>query len=147
MTEPPPLPLAPEVMVSHVSFDAAVQLQPVPEFTVTVPVVAAELARFEVFGEIVNEQGAPACVTVNVWPAIVSVPVRDGDPVFAPMLYVTAPLPVPLAPAVTDSHAVFVVAVHVQPALAVTVTVPVVAAGDVKSAEVGAIANEHCAPA
>jgi hypothetical protein len=35
-------------------------LQPVPEFTVTVPVVAAELARFEEVGEIVNVQDAPA---------------------------------------------------------------------------------------
>ena len=86
-------------------------------------------------------------MTVNVWPAIVSVPVRDADPVFAPTLYVTVALPVPLAPAVTDSHPVFVVAVHVQPALAVTVTVPVVATGDVKFAEVGEIENEHSAPA
>jgi hypothetical protein len=86
-------------------------------------------------------------VTVNVWPAIVSVPVRDNADVFAPTPYVTVPSPVPFAPLVTDSHAVFVVAVHVQPALAVTVTVPVVASDDVKSAEVGEIENEHCVPA
>jgi hypothetical protein len=55
-------------------------------------------------------------------------------------------LPVPFAPAVTDNHPVFVVAVQVQPALAVTVTVPVVATDDVKSAEVGEIENEHGAP-
>jgi hypothetical protein len=86
-------------------------------------------------------------VTVNVWPAIVSVPLRDADPVFAPTLYVTVPLPVPLEPAVTDSQAVFVVAVQVHPVLAVTVTVPVVATAEVKSAEVGEIENEHSAPA
>ena len=56
-------------------------------------------------------------------------------------------MPVPFAPAVTDSHAVFVVAVHVQPALAVTATVPVVATDDVKSADVGEAENEHGEPA
>ena len=84
---------------------------------------------------------------MNVWPAIVNVPVRGDADVFAPTLYVTVPLPVPFAPAVTDSHAVFVVAVQMQPALAVTVTVPVVATGDVRFADVGEIENEHGAPA
>ena len=128
-------------------FATAVQLQPVPEFTVTVPVAAAELARFEKVGVIVNAHDPPAWVTVNVWPAIVIVPVRDNEDVFAPTLYVTVPFPVPLAPAVTDSHPVFVVAVQMQPALAVTVTVPVVATAVVKFAEVGEIENEHAAPA
>jgi len=86
-------------------------------------------------------------VTVNVWPAIVSVPVRDNAEVLAPTLYVTVPLPAPLAPAVTDSHPVFVVAVQLQPALAVTVTVPVVATAVVRFADVGEIENEHGAPA
>jgi hypothetical protein len=27
--------------------------------------------------------GVPACVTVNVWPATVTVPLRDVEPVFA----------------------------------------------------------------
>jgi len=133
--------------VSHASFTIAVQLQPVPELTVTVPVAAAELARFDEVGEIVNVHGAPACVTVNVWPAMVSVPVRDPAPVLAPTLYVTVPLPVWLEPAVTDSHAVFVVAVQVHPALAVTLTLPVVATDVVKSADTGEIENEHGAPA
>jgi len=86
-------------------------------------------------------------VTVNVWPAIVSVPVRDTAEVFAPTPYVTVPSPVPFAPLVTDSHAVLVVAVHVHPALAVTATDPVVASDDVKSAEVGEIDDEHVEPA
>ena len=135
------------MIVIQVSFATAVQLQPVPELTVTVPVAAAELARFDEVGVMVNAHGAPGCVTVNVCPAIVSVPVRDTDDVFAPTLYVTVPSPVPLAPAVTESQAVFVVAVHVQPALAVTLTVPVVATADVRSADTGEIENEHGAPA
>jgi hypothetical protein len=86
-------------------------------------------------------------VTVNVWPAIVSVPVRDNAEVFAPTPYVTVPSPLPFAPLATDSHDVFVVAVQVHPALAVTVTVPVVASDELKLAEVGEIENEHCVPA
>jgi hypothetical protein len=78
--------VAPAVIVSHESFDVAVQLQPVPALTVTVPVVAAELTRFDDVGEIEKVQGAPACVTVKVVPAMVSVPVRDPDPVLAPTL-------------------------------------------------------------
>ena len=71
-----PLPEAPAVTVIQASLLTAVQLQPVPAVTVTVPVVAAEVGFNEV-GEIVNVQGAPACVTVNVWPPIVIVPVRE----------------------------------------------------------------------
>ena len=72
-----PLPEAPAVTVSQlVALLTAVQLQPVPAVTVTVPVVAAEVGFNEV-GEIVNVQGTPACVTVKVWPPIVIVPVRE----------------------------------------------------------------------
>ena len=72
-----PLPEAPALIVIHVSLLAAVQLQPVPDVTVTVPVVATDVVKFDDVGEMVNVQGAPACVTVKVWPAIVSAPVRD----------------------------------------------------------------------
>ena len=66
------------MIVSHdVALLVAVQLQPVPAVTVTVPVVATDEVRLEDVGEMVNVQGAPACVTVNVWPPIVSVPVRE----------------------------------------------------------------------
>jgi hypothetical protein len=61
-----PLPEAPAVTVIHASLLTAVQLQPVPAVTVTVPVVAAEVARFDDVGAIVKVQGAPACVTVKV---------------------------------------------------------------------------------
>ena len=64
----------------------AVQLQPVPAVTVTVPVVAADVVRLEDVGAMVNVHGAPACVTVKVLPAIVIVPVRDVVPVFAATL-------------------------------------------------------------
>jgi hypothetical protein len=68
------------------------------------------------------------CVTVKVWPAIVTVPVRSA-PVFAVRLRRTDPFPVPVAPDVTVMNAALLVAVHAQPAPAVTVTVPWAAAG------------------
>ena len=81
-----PLPLAPEVTVIQVSLLVAVQEQPAPALTATVPVVAADVVRFEEVGAIVNVQGAPACVTVNVSSPIVTVPVRDVVPALAATL-------------------------------------------------------------
>ena len=63
----------------------AVQLQPVPAVTVTVPVVADDVG-FNDVGEIVKVHGTPACVTVKVWPPIVIVPVREVVLVFAATL-------------------------------------------------------------
>jgi hypothetical protein len=83
----------------------------------------------------------------NVFPAIITVPVRDADVVLALTLYITVPLPDPLAPPVTESHVAVEVAAHEQPAPAVTVTVPVAATGDVRFTEIGEIATEHGAPA
>ena len=65
------------MIVSHVALLVAVQLQPVPAVTVTVPVAATDVVRLEDVGEMVNVQGAPACVIVKVWPPIVIVPVRE----------------------------------------------------------------------
>lgn len=81
-----PLPLAPAVIVIQAALLVALQLQPVPAVTATVPVVAFDDVRFDDVGEIVKVHGAPACVTVNVCPAMVSVPVRDVVPVFAATL-------------------------------------------------------------
>jgi hypothetical protein len=63
-------------------------------------------------------------LTVNVWLAIVIVPLRAA-PVFAATVKPTDPLPVPLAPEVTVIQAALVVAVHAQLAGAVTSTEPV----------------------
>ena len=65
-------------------------------------------------------------MTVNVWPAIVIVPLR-ADPVLSDTLNPTGPLPVPDAPDVTVIHGAPLIAVHVHPSPAVTVTVPLVA--------------------
>ena len=81
-----PLPDAPAVTVSQlVALLTAVQLQPVPAVTVTVPVVADDVG-FNDVGEIVKVHGTPACVTVKVCPPIVIVPVREVVLVFAATL-------------------------------------------------------------
>jgi hypothetical protein len=71
-------------------------------------------------------QGAAAWFTENVWPAIVSVPVRDVVLGLAATLNATVPLPLPVAPLVTVSHGVSLLTpVHEHPAAAVTVVDPV----------------------
>ena len=60
-----------------------------------------------------------------VCPAIARLPVRGVADAFAPIEYVTTPGPLPLTPALIPIHAALGVAVHAQPAAAVTVTVPV----------------------
>jgi hypothetical protein len=62
---------------------------------------------------------------VNVRPATVSVPLRVCVVGFVEPLTFTLPLPLPLAPLVTVSHDVLLVAVHVQPVCAVTAVEPV----------------------
>jgi hypothetical protein len=62
-------------------------------------------------------------VTANVWPAIVSDPVRAA-PVFAAAEYPALPFPLPELPCTTVIQAALLTAVHAQPAGAVTVTVP-----------------------
>jgi hypothetical protein len=60
---------------------------------------------------------------LNVWPAIVSVPVR-ASPLFAAIVNATVPLPLPDAPLVIEIHEAFDAAVHAQPLPAVTATEP-----------------------
>src|SRR5262245_50662678 len=64
-----------------------------------------------------------AWLTVTVWPATVSVPVRV--PLAAATLNVTAPLPVPLAPDVTVMKSDWLAAVQAHEASVVTLTVNV----------------------
>jgi len=68
--------------------------------------------------------GGAACDTVNVCPAIVSVPLRAAA-LFTATANATMPLPVPEAPAVSVNHGAFALAVHAHVfAEAVTVTEP-----------------------
>jgi hypothetical protein len=71
-------------------------------------------------------QAAAACVTLNVCPPIVSVPVRALVFGLDAALKATVPVPVPLAPLVTVNQDVSLLTpVHVHPAGAVTVVEPV----------------------
>ena len=142
-TVPLPLPLPPDVMVSQASLLVAVQLQPVAVVTLALLELAAA-AGFSVVGDTVNVQGggAPACVTVTVWPAIVSVPVRGDVAVFAAIENATVPLPLPLAPDVMVSQASLLVAVQLQPAAVVTLLLLELAAAPGVSV-VGDTVNVH----
>ena len=82
MTDPLPLPVAPALIVIQAAFLTALQVHPAGAVTVTVPLTIVEATLADA-GEIVGVQGAPACVTVNVLPATVAVPVRDDAPGFA----------------------------------------------------------------
>ena len=56
-------------------------------------------------------------------------------------------MPLPDAPALIVIHESLLAAVHAQPVPAVTVTVPVVAADEVRFDDVGAMVKVHGAPA
>src|SRR6185436_18400522 len=102
VTEPLPDPVAPLVRVIHALLLTAVHGQPPATVTVLLPLLAAAGSDWFV-GDTAGEHEFPACVTVKVAPAIVSVPVRL-DPVLAVTLNVTEPLPDPVAPLVTEIH-------------------------------------------
>ena len=118
-TAPLPLPLAPDVMVSHGLLLVAVHVQP-PAVVTVVLLTLAGAPGVSVAGDTAKVQGTPAWVTVTVWPATVSVPVRAAVPVFAAIEKVTLPFPLPLAPDVIVSQASLLVAVQLQPAAVVT---------------------------
>ena len=73
-------------MVIHEALLVAVQAQPAPALTVTVPVAAAGDVSVDMNGEIEKLHGVPGWVIVNVFPAIVSDPVLEALPVFAATL-------------------------------------------------------------
>jgi hypothetical protein len=78
---PLPVPLAPDVTLIHESLLWAVHVHVLLVDTETLPVPARHSTR-RLFGEIEYEHTSAACVTVNVRPAIVRVPVRE-PPTFA----------------------------------------------------------------
>jgi hypothetical protein len=119
-----PLPFAPPLIVIHDALLVVVQAQPVAAVTATVPVFPAAATLTDA-GEIAGAHGAPACVTVNVDPAIVSVPVRPVTLAFAAIVNATVPGPDPDDPDVIAIQDAPLVADHAQPAATVTVLLPV----------------------
>ena len=67
---------------------------------------------------------AAACVTVNVWPAMLRVPER-APPLLAATLKVMGPFPLLLLPEVTLTQPALLLAVQAQPGPTDTATVPV----------------------
>ena len=123
----------------------AVQLHPLGAVTATEPEPPVAVNVREP-GAIVSVHGAPAWPALNVFPAIVTDPVREALLGFAAALNVTVPLPDPLAPAVTVIHDALLVADQAQPAGAVTLTFvdsPVVA----NEIEPGAMVSVQLMPA
>jgi hypothetical protein len=114
-----PLPLAPAVIVTHAAPLDAVQEQPAGAVTATVAELPSASTDTPV-GANQKEQSTADCVTVSVWPPMVSVPVLEVPPVFVATLKVTLPLPVPLAPEVMVIHDTELDAVQLQPGPAVT---------------------------
>jgi hypothetical protein len=83
-----------------------------------------------------------ACDTVNVRPAIVSVPVRASVLVLGATVKLAESLPEPVAPAVTVIHVALLTAVQVQPVVVVTVVDPSPLAAGTDWLE-GEMENEH----
>jgi hypothetical protein len=122
-TDPAPLPLAPAVMAIHEALLVADHAQ-LPEADTETSMAPPAAPTDWLVGPIEYEQAAAAWVTVNVWPATVSVPVR-AVPVFAATFAATAPLPLPLAPAAIETKGALLVAVQPQAPAADTETVAV----------------------
>src|SRR5436190_24082573 len=111
VTVPLPLPLLPDEIVSQEALLLAVHAHPAPAETLT-------FADPPAAGMVSPDGPRPklqlaAWVTVTLWPAIVSMPAR-GPP--AAGLNRTVPLPVPVAPAVMDSHGALLLARQGEPA-------------------------------
>ena len=121
-TEPSPVPPAPFGTDSHDVEVEAFHRQPAGASTtnVTPPPPAATVCCA---GETLKEQESP-CETVKVSPATVSVPERAG-PEWEAALNETVPEPVPWDPAVIVIQLALLAAVQLQPAPAVTPTLPV----------------------
>jgi len=123
VTVPLPLPLAPPVICIHPTLLTAVQLQPAGAVTLTLPDPPFGPKEPDV-ADSEDVQETPDSVTVNVCPAIVSVPVSPLALLLELTENETVPLPVPDAPGVTDTQPTLLAAFQAQPEGAVTFTMP-----------------------
>ena len=140
----PPEPLPLEEMLIQFTLLLAVHLHPLEVETETVNTPPTALASRSV-GLIAYEQrfSVCVCVTVNVSPATVIVPVRVF-PERPSTLNATVPFPAPVAPEVIAIHPALLVALHEQPAAAETARVPLPPVLGVEKL-VGLIEYEHVA--
>jgi hypothetical protein len=145
VTEPFPLPVAPDAIAIHETLPAAVQLQPALVDT-AMGVPAAAPAPMDWLVGLIEYVQPVACVTVNVCPAIVSVPFRTA-PVLAATLNFTFPEPVSAAPEVTVIHVALLDADHAQPDVVDTPTCVPAPPAEPTDWFVGLIEKEHVVPA
>ncbi len=135
----------PFVIVIHNTDDEIVQAQVDDVVTVIVPLkpVAGAATRS---GVTENVHDGLGCVTTKLLPAIVKVALRGPLVVFAATVKSTPPDPVRFAPFEIVTQDAALVAVHVQPALVVTMVLPVPAVA-LKAWPCDEIAYEHGAAA
>jgi hypothetical protein len=116
----------PEVVgsVTHAADDEIVQAQLDDVVMVMVPVPPFGFALTRT-GEIVKLHDGLGSVTTKLEPAMVRVAVRGAAVVFAAPVKVTVPEPVRPVPFVIVTQLPPLVALHVHPAVVVTVTTPV----------------------
>ena len=136
------MPVAPAVTVNQLALLAADHPQPsaVRTSKLPVPPAAGEVE------EVVDSENAHPWpwFTVNVRPAIVSVPDRPGPLVDATAI-LTVPLPFPLPPDVIEIHGALLVALQAQPDGALTETAPVPPPG-ATDCDSGDIVKVHASP-
>jgi hypothetical protein len=116
-----PLPLAPPVMLSHVALLVADHPHPSAVRTSNVPFAPPA----DAVADVDDSENAHPCpwFTVNVFPATVSVPERDG-PLVDATVKATLPFPLPLPLDVIEIQDTLLFALQPQPDGAVTETVP-----------------------
>jgi hypothetical protein len=102
----------------------AVQAQPVGAVTAIDEFPATQSSETAVL-ESWNVHDVPAWVTVTVWPATVTVPVRGAAAIFGVTENCARPPPARLLPAVIAIHPALLIAVQEHPAAVLTVMVPV----------------------
>jgi hypothetical protein len=113
-----------DVIDSQLLFAVADHWHPAAAVTVIDPLDAVTGNDADVADSTGAHGEAPACVTVTVCPAMVSVPVRCVGDEFAAASKATVPLPETGVADVTDSQLLFAVADHSHVAAAETVMVP-----------------------
>lgn len=118
LTVPLPFPLAPAVIDIHVSGVVAVHAHPAgveTAMSAAFPPVAGTVCALG----LIDAEHPDPWLTVNVWFAMVSVPVRAA-PLLAATLKLMLPLPLPLGSDVIVSQLSLAVEVHAQPEAVVT---------------------------
>jgi hypothetical protein len=125
VTAPSSVPLAPDVIVIHGTLLPAVHRHPawVDTFTVPGPPVAPML---RLVGAIVNEQfgaaATAACLIVDRWPPMMTLPVRS-PPALGATVKLTVALPLPLTGGASVIQLTSAVADHAQSLAVVTLAV------------------------